>query len=122
MILFPQLLPLLLCISSFASSSGKVIRFIQNNFFGWKSFYGSGDRSLGFPWFLSAFLLFGPIVPSRFGCWSLKVIVIEKDMAWFVVARALARCMVGLLVAFVMAELLSLVWRSWSERGLRTVS
>lgn len=36
-----------------------------------------------------------------------------------VVVRTLVRCMVGLVVLFVMADFLFLLWRSWSERGLR---
>lgn len=39
--------------------------------------------------------------------------------ARFVVVSGLVRCMVRLMVAFVMADFLLLLWRAWSERGLR---
>lgn len=49
---------------------------------------------------------------------------IEKDVTWagfvVVVVRALVRCMVGLIVVFVMADFLFLLWWSWSIRSLRT--
>lgn len=63
------------------------------------------------------------IVFIRFGCWGPKVIVvIKKDVAWagFVVVGALVRGMVRLVVVFVIADSLFLLWRSWSDRGKRT--
>ncbi len=124
-LIFPHPLPLLLLlyVLSFASASGKVIRFVQKEFSWWVS--RGGHWSLGFPWFdtASAFLLFVLIVFIRFGCWGPKVIVVfKKDVAraGSVAVGALVRCMVRLVVVFVIADFLFLLWRSWSDRGLRT--
>lgn len=105
---------------SFDSASGKVICFIQNEFTRCVSW--GGHRTLGFPSFhiAGAFMLF---VFICFGCRNPHFIaVIKKDVGWVVVVvvRAFVRRMVRLMVVFMMADFLFLLWRSRSERGLRT--
>lgn len=118
----PPFLLLFLYVVSFAPSSRKIICFIQNKLI-WRSWVSwDGHRSFGFPRFYiaSAFLfaLFGFI---HFGRCTLTITVSKKDMAGtrFVVLWGLVRRMVKLVVVFIMADFLFLLWRPWSERDLR---
>lgn len=120
MLLVLRPLPRLLYILAFASTSGKVLRFIHEDFSRWERVFGGGNRSLGFPRFHIAFLLLVLIVLFGFGrCGLEDVPVLKKAVVGFVGVGALARRVVRLVVAVVIADFLFLLWRSWSERGLR---
>lgn len=113
---FPRPLLLLLFYLAcfpFAPTSGKVICFIKNYFtrcVSWR-----GKLSLGFPQFdiATASML---LVFTCFVCRTSHFMVfVKKD----VVVGAFVRCMMRLMVVFIMDDFLLLLWWSQSKRALK---